>query len=232
MRRILVRGMGSVPRTRGDGPLSAPTEPTMTGGVPRTRGDGPSIAEPILPSWTCSPHTRGWTARSNGAHPDHIGVPRTRGDGPIAHRSDVVNSGVFPAHAGMDRGVRSSAAGVSPCSPHTRGWTAIRAATVGARLGVPRTRGDGPERWPSGCWSYTVFPAHAGMDRPGQCPCRSHGRVPRTRGDGPLFRKAPCLAQHVFPAHAGMDRGWGRAENDHWAVFPAHAGMDRCRCGS
>ena len=53
-------------------------------------------------------------------------------------------------------------------------------------LGVPRTRGDGPQQLAGDQAVPGVFPAHAGMDR------RS------------IARSCPLL--HVFPAHAGMDR--------------------------
>ena len=54
------------------------------------------------------------------------------------------------------------------CSPHTRGWTGERCCAEARRIGVPRTRGDGPlGRCRCPVW-ILVFPAHAGMDR--HCP--------------------------------------------------------------
>ena len=70
--------------------------------LPRTRGDEPVSAEYLRKHDPASPHTRGWTVRSAAAAEPDEG---------------------FPAHAGMDPRISSS-------------------ARSGARL--PRTRGDGP----------------------------------------------------------------------------------------
>ena len=76
-------------------------------------------------------------------------VPRTRGDGPSWGWWWSWGWGVFPAHAGMDRSPATALAGDTPCSPHTRGWTAYA---------VPPVRAQ-----------QIVFPAHAGMDRNSSC---------------------------------------------------------------
>ena len=70
------------------------------------------------------------------------------------------------------------------CSPHTRGWTAVRAGLNDQRV---------------------LFPAHAGMDRvilPAERSCRTCS--PHTRGwtEDSESSKTPSL---LFPAHAGMD---------------------------
>ena len=133
-------------------------------GLPRTRGDGPETRSQSKATTAASPHTRGWThgiidggdqvsgfpahagmdRRRVGHREGNPGLPRTRGDGPRA-------TGSYP--------------GTSRASPHTRGWTPLgqrgrevppgfpahagmdlgsprRAAGC---LGLPRTRGDGPE---------------------------------------------------------------------------------------
>jgi len=134
----------------------------------------------------CFPRTRG-DGPSGGARrtpeprvfPAHAGMDR----GLMQATRDAIR--VFPAHAGMDRGGRRGRARRGSFSPHTRGWT-------------EHDRGDdhAPE----------VFPAHAGMDRRPSSAFRSgsafsphtrgwtaQGRAlevhrpgfPRTRGDGP-----------------------------------------------
>ena len=172
-------------------------------------------------------------------------VPRTRGDG--------------PARLGaLQRG--------AACSPHARGWTGailqtralmgVFPARAGMdrleqrlraqRLGVPRTRGDGPvlhtlrgrgrecsphargwtviERCVT-LWS-NVFPARAGMDRHLSPPVPLPVCVPRTRGDGPAGQ-ARASREALCSPHA---RGW-TGPRLRWltssSVFPARAGMDR-----
>ena len=127
-----------------------------------------------------------------------------------------------------------------------------RHAPAGARrLGIPRTRGDGPARvgplyvrvvdspHPRG-WTRTNhacrrqasgFPAPAGMD-----PFPSSGeagpaRIPRTRGDGP----APASASRAGTADSPHPRGWTQTDLPRVAAgagFPAPAGMDPGRSAS
>ena len=112
-------------------------------GVPRACGDGPVTVLPGCSSVGCSPRMRGWTVLAR-------------------HHRDL--QGVFPAHAGMDRGHGGRrdpaervprACGDGPtgltaamldlaCSPRMRGWTGTQ--SLEQRL-------------------HPVFPAHAGMDR-------------------------------------------------------------------
>ena len=118
-------------------------------GLPRTRGDGPGCASLTTVSRSASPHTRGWTRLPSG--------------------DDVALDG-FPAHAGMDPRRARAARRRDGASPHTRGWTPCkerrRTASAGFPahagmdlpeyeetriwLGLPRTRGDGPD-WMSRC---------------------------------------------------------------------------------
>ena len=135
--------------------------------------------------------------------------------------------GVFPAHAGMDRGVRSTSRSGSTFSPRMRGWT----GGAGSE-GAPRC----------------VFPAHAGMDQKGYIirdrlglfSPRMRGwtekqvngtppeqRFPRACGDGPKWATHEKRFRDVFPAHAGMDLGGLHRAPRASGVFPAHAGMDR-----
>ena len=116
---------------------------------------------------------------------------------------------------------------------------------LGARLGFPRTRGDGPERhtirraldalpphtrgWTGRSWPWLVVasasPAHAGMDRRYFGRSRFRDCFPRTRGDGPLTLRHPG-ERAGLPPHT---RGWTvlRRVGDHPVeASPAHAGMD------
>ncbi len=113
------------------------------------------------------------------------------------------------------------------------------------RLGLPRTRGDGPRDVvfrpsqhgaPPHTRGWTAIrgvvagaaggsPAHAGMD-PACRRAPSHGRrLPRTRGDGPP-RHVAIARRGRAPPHT---RGWtlDPADDDRDQVgSPAHAGMD------
>ena len=197
---------------------------STSGRLPRTRGDGPSGGSGSGTTNRASPHTRGWTRQRGvggavrAGFPAHAGMdpsrsgpcaprgwlPRTRGDGPArpggTHRGDaasphtrgwtrranrwgIYRSG-FPAHAGMDP--------MAQCGRIPS-------------LGLPRTRGDGPDDvrrfrvavaasphtrgWtPSSGRSFFRtggFPAHAGMDLSLTPRMGLRWWLPRTRGDGP-----------------------------------------------
>ena len=100
--------------------------------------------------------------RPVGRRGPNEGLPRTRGDGP---------GPVLLGQASEE------------ASPHTRGWTLMRMATVEGRLG---------------------FPAHAGMD---PAPTSSGGKLgglPRTRGDGPITKGLEETASVASP----HTRGW------------------------
>ena len=237
-----------VPRTRGDGP--APGWPTVSSArsVPRTRGDGPEdllvqkVWQNVFPAHAgmdrpsgrnqhhlplCSPHTRGWTERterhSDGIQvfPAHAGMDRTPPGRPWGP------SRVFPAHAGMDRpatpmvslpsgvprtrgdgpaGVVSGNAEVSACSPHTRGWTDLLVHCQRGEVSVPRTRGDGP---------------HTAGETLGTIKS-----VPRTRGDGPTCHANGVTSKWCSPHTRGWTGRGSERECRGECVFPAHAGMD------
>ena len=138
------QGIFGVPRTRGDGPMTAPSRLGTALGVPRTRGDGPVIQEEPWFSDLVFPAHAGMD-RSERRHWRVVErVPRTRGDGPSPP----------PPYKGK-----------AACSPHTRGWTGGITFGESWDLSVPRTRGDGPEALHDGQGSEGVFPTHAGMDR-------------------------------------------------------------------
>ena len=244
--------------------LGRPTRRVPRSGIPRTRGDGPVSASSDLPSMRDSPHPRGWTRvgrrarlrragfpapagmdrRRPAAAPRRGWIPRTRGDGPV--RAEAVR-----------RGRRDS--------PHPRGWTLAASAEPVNWIGfpapagmdpramkpgisserIPRTRGDGPETdthsaayiqdspHPRG-WTgdgrraagrARGFPAPAGMDPSETGPATPISGIPRTRGDGPL----PRPRETRKPPDSPHPRGWtpeARRGRSGAPGFPAPAGMD------
>ena len=90
---------------------------------PRTRGDGPWIKKGGRELAVVSPHTRGWTR---------------------ADTADCMGLFGFPAHAGMDPGLRVAL----PCE-----------------AGFPRTRGDGPRRPRACARRFGVSPHTRGWTR-------------------------------------------------------------------
>ena len=151
--------------------------------VPRARGDGPRSWLTCPCASSCSPRTRGWTELRHPPRDMDARVPRARGDGPYSFAYLSQMSGVFPAHAGMDRGDRLRWQARNTCSPRTRGWT-----------GRCRQGHAGDE----------VFPAHAGMDRQRRTPAWTPSRVPRARGDGPIEATTAEWSRKCSP----RTRGW------------------------
>ena len=193
--------------------------------LPRTRGDGPASAPRVSRGRWAPPHTRGWTrrgprhrARTRGS-PAHAGMdptpppprapppglPRTRGDGPGGSLQRAADLWAPPHTRGWTRGAGGTPAPLRGSPAHAgmdprRGWPWAAAPRL------PRTRGDGPRvgrltrrgrRAPPHTRGWTSWPArrrfrcrgspaHAGMD-PGASPSRKHRPwLPRTRGDGPF----------------------------------------------
>ena len=139
-----------------------------------------------------------------------------------------------------------------PASPRSRGWTRADMLRDELRGGLPRARGDGPDR-PAGPtpdtsasprsrgWTRTAstvrgrgggFPALAGMDPPPACRSGRGTWLPRARGDGPGFFTWSPLQSEASP----RSRGWtgaARPADAGQRGFPALAGMDpgRRSCG-
>ena len=197
------RPAARLPRARGDGPRPTPLSPRTAAASPRSRGWTQDLDTPPR-------HPRGFPAlagmdlsRSRSSCRS-AGLPRARGDGP-------------PTRPGCPA--------CEPASPRSRGWTphatrrrrrlqgfpALAGMDPGSprfplrRRGLPRARGDGPERrranlrlylasprsrgWTSEPHHHRAaaegFPALAGMDPPDPASSPPPRRLPRARGDGP-----------------------------------------------
>ena len=72
----------SVPRIRGDGPLSDDDFEQFLACSPHTRGWTEQSRRWEAIRIACSPHTRGWTERWDNLGQLEVRVPRIRGDGP------------------------------------------------------------------------------------------------------------------------------------------------------
>ena len=217
---------------------TAPATPSTW--LPRPRGDGPPLTSIRRMPSTASPPTRGWTrvgprrGRLLGGFPAHAGMdplpsrfprhrlrlPRPRGDGPSwlnaqaragkaspptrgwtsPTSGDDGAGGGFPAHAGMDPSPRP---------------------TRGARTGLPRPRGDGPERLRSQLAEMEASPPTRGWTPHPQSTGRTSEGFPPTRGRTQLDG-GKTQAVDGFPAHTGMDRS-------HFPCRPLRAGLPRPR---
>ena len=178
--------------------------------LPRACGDGPVSAGRIPTSKWASPRMRGWTL-SGLRHWPYLG------------------SCGFPAHAGMDPCVRTSARHAEQvASPRMRGWTLVLLprSECTARLASPRMRGWTRRARKACAGSPTCgFPAHAGMDPRAAARRSATSWLPRACGDGPV---ASEVNRNTLRASPRM-RGWthrGRAVRQKDRGFPAHAGMD------
>ncbi len=146
---------GMDPRWRGTGPEQP--------GSPRTRGDGPLILLRKSAHGQVAPHTRGWTyikaagCKLMTGRPAHAGMdpsricrgpgrrrsPRTRGDGPHSCVCCEPEEQVAPHTRGWTRPARSSSQPRRGRPAHA-GMDLTKLFETHARLGSPRTRGDGP----------------------------------------------------------------------------------------
>ncbi len=233
-------------------------------GLPRSRGDGPGTAPPVDGWSKAPPLTRGWTpfakvaptlSRGSPAHAgmdpttncadvDRAGLPRSRGDGPlVAHM--IARAGAAPP---LTRGWTQS----PPCGPPPRhgspahaGMDPSKSKNSVPRLWLPRSRGDGPLACPPAPplpgappltrgWTPTTSrttppppgsPAHAGMDPKAVGRCLVRGRLPRSRGDGPHDDDDVSASLPAPP----LTRGWTHVDGSCTCPrdgSPAHAGMD------
>ena len=238
-------------------------------GLPRTRGDGPRSAPRSTAGTAASPHTRGWTQVAVAPGRVHHGFPAHAGMDPGARRRATTPSGL-PRTRGDGPYDPERAIDWDLASPHTRGWTLARRRSAAIRAGfpahagmdpqdrqggafaagLPRTRGDGPtvilgpavmaaasphtRGWtdlpPMPHRGRSGFPAHAGMDPTAAAGTRGGARLPRTRGDGPAAGTVAAEATSASP----HTRGWTLRPVPAAARgggFPAHAGMDPAACG-
>ena len=217
-------------RRRGGSPARAGMDPSSCScfllplGLPRTRGDGPLASRLTFIQPPAPPHARGWThfpvfiaiaiagspARAGMdpgrrcRHGTARGLPRTRGDGPSVagllrpwHRA--------PPHARGWTPEVLRAVDLLEGSPARAGMDPSNRSAPSFRVGLPRTRGDGPHGhcveiarfqapphargWthdtPDTAQQARGSPARAGMDRAAFLAFVASIRLPRTRGDGP-----------------------------------------------
>ena len=232
--------------------------------LPRARGDGPAAKTALSCVETASPRSRGWTLlervrtrlvegfpalagmdrRGRRYSPPPRRLPRARGDGPFAsppsrsgHRASPRSRGWTPQSG--------------PALPRRIGFPALAgmdpapSAEYRSQYGLPRARGDGPNRrlvvtmplpasprsrgWTrhalGGGRRREGFPALAGMDRARWRRSASSSRLPRARGDGPVVLR---LRGPVTPA-SPRSRGWTLVRvvvRRPPPGFPALAGMD------
>ena len=237
---------------------------------PRRRGDGPGGETVNTATRSFPPQARGWTSvRREGkgrlpVSPAGAGMdlprpetargmcrfPRRRGDGPRPCRSARSASG-FPPQA---RGWTCLSHPLHPerhVSPAGAGMDPSERAGIGAGMGFPRRRGDGPDgshqrrrypKFPPQARGWTlpalgdechplVSPAGAGMDPPPARPGSPDDGFPRRRGDGPRSGSTSSR-RRGFPPQA---RGWTSkrvACPRPGRVSPAGAGMDRMEPGA
>ncbi len=236
-------------------------------GLPRSRGDGPGSSVAPLIIVAAPPLTRGWTHVGLAVVADLVGspahagmdprdrqrpnqaewLPRSRGDGPRQGRARLRASRAPPLTRGWTvRGgmLALQAAG----SPAHAGMDLPPTWRHGKRVGLPRSRGDGPhDRSSSACrakappltrgWTRLArvqsadvwgSPAHAGMDPDAAVVISAWFGLPRSRGDGPI-----CLIPRRKRRRAPpLTRGWTppiRAIRRTVRGSPAHAGMDPAR---
>ena len=178
-------------------------------GLPRTRGDRPRMSSPSEAPRRSPPHARGSTLAGPGEARRVDSLPRTRGDRPAFGTPDTAVGHVSPARAGIDPGRTDSAHRRHASPPHARGSTLVWSRGGGARLSLPRTRGDRPVHRHRAIPAAQVSPARAGID--------------------PVHAKRSRRGRHVSPARAGIDpwRVWMLGS---WRCLPRTRG-DRPQCG-
>ena len=233
-------------------------------GLPRARGDGPLLVDAFLAVWRASPRPRGWTRRSVEPCAVESGFPAPAGMDPRECRSTSRRTRLPRARGDGPRS-RGCNHGASGASPRPRGWTLVDLPPGQHRVGfpapagmdprgppghgpaggLPRARGDGPQRGradvadevasprPRG-WTAEAalrvetdpgFPAPAGMDPNSRSRYAPAPRLPRARGDGPVRAEATDAMTAASP----RPRGWtfrGAPFGSERYGFPAPAGMD------
>ena len=238
--------------------------PVVRGRLPRPRGDGPVATSVAGVAESAPPPTRGWTFE-RAAHrdreagsPAHAGMdlsrdcacrvtrwlPRPRGDGPVIQEKTARPLQAPPPTRGWTVFPRPPCRR-PPGSPAHAGMDLSRRAPCSRRAGLPRPRGDGPHRAPSGrgCipappptrgWTLVAgdlpsgtfgSPAHAGMDPAGRGEQSARRWLPRPRGDGP----SPSRRRRTTRAAPPPTRGWTSSRSRRTILphgSPAHAGMD------
>ena len=158
-------GRAGFPRARGDVPQSPSRKERLSYVFPAHAGMFRACmrSESVLGRF---PRARGDVPpRTNAVRKSSEFSPRTRGCSFVAgERASILT--VFPAHAGMFR-VRQDVSNHTSSFPRARGDVpAISFSSSASQAFSPRTRGCSPPAI-STCKASPVFPAHAGMFRPG-----------------------------------------------------------------
>ena len=178
--RVLRRGCGDHPRSRGEHATPHKAEQFPHGSSPLTRGAPASqtrVAHPpgIIPAHAGSTDWGAWRLASGRDH------PRSRGE----HKNRVVTHAAFSGSSPLTRGARIATGAAHFCLgiiPAHAGSTAPSKKPHGAVGDHPRSRGE-----------------HANPARPTR----------KRPGSSPLTRGAPCpgvssvSAIRIIPAHAG-----------------------------
>ena len=230
----------SLPRTRGDVPVSCCRSPPSSSLTPHARGCTP-VMRPRL-RWSaayparagmyltaaalrctggCLPRTRGDVPqRRVSGDPDAPLTPHARGctvPALDARRGDLA----YPARAGM------YPSSISPPSapsrlPRTRGDVPLKVERARARL-TPHARGC--TRFRSGRRAGSAaYPARAGMYPPIVAGEGEVARLPRTRGDVPRTRRVSSPMSALTPHARGCTPVLPHPTR-RLAAYPARAGM-------
>ncbi len=213
----------SLPRTRGDRPVSYTSLSATDASPPHPRGSTPANTSGKS-AFSVSPAPAGIDLSTwrKALRPPRL--PRTRGDRPVlvsvfggigaspphprgstsAAPSGAKRPPVSPAPAGIDPPVSSRTAPESSSPPHPRGST------------LGQVRIDLPAH---------VSPAPAGIDLTLSADALAQARLPRTRGDRP-GRPARRAWQLRSPPHPRGSTLAGAAVDQLLGVSPAPAGID------
>ncbi len=208
----------SLPRTRGDRPVSGAQGRHALMSPPHPRGSTlielKKKAEAMV-----SPAPAGIDLPGPGPARSHARLPRTRGDRPgKAH--DSYRMIMSPPHPRGSTWTGPAPGGSSIVSPAPAGIDLRRRRGTTVPRGLPRTRGDRPLFLPSleavrespphprgstsNAWQktpmWTVSPAPAGIDPLPPVPATQGSGLPRTRGDRPGGTRHAC-DQGSSPPH-------------------------------
>ncbi len=177
--------------------------------VPRACGDAPAGDVVTFAGDTCSPRMRGCTA--------------------VVERSCAAVA-LFPAHAGMHRPPRCTAAAHGAVPRACGDAPTPRGRQIAPRICSPRMRGCTAAGLDEQL-AAPLFPAHAGMHRHLRRQGTRLRPVPRACGDAPKPEQFYADLLRCSPRMRGCTDG-SEGDVPAGALFPAHAGMHRDGPGS